>query len=216
MEAHPNVIEWPCQLKVSSVSVETALKSVVLKEAEFGCGRDLSHPRRHEIETACIRHGMTCYQAFSFRRHLLRSQPGGMKRVSQSSAMGSAAGQLAVATLFEEAVGTYLRDKLNLAVVDEEQQRASGRVGGGSVPTPDFLLQGSDQLVMINSRPVNWIECKVFYGSASLANDPRVPMGRLGKTVTRYNEAFGPGAIVFGLGFCADLETHLSSALLLI
>jgi hypothetical protein len=86
-------IEWPCDGVVASIAVEVALKRVVLYNGEFGRGRDLPPGRLKEIDAACALHGMTRFQALSFRRQLLRAQPGGMARVNQSDAMGSSQGE---------------------------------------------------------------------------------------------------------------------------
>lgn len=147
MDLPPIVHEWRCDLTVSSRAVENLLKPIVLKKGEFGRGRDLPALRLAEIDAACNTHGITRHQALSFRRQLLRSRPGGMRRVGQSSAMGNAQGQQKAANLFEDAVGHYLRNGIGLNVLDERQQRDVARAEERRVVcTPDFKWAiGEDQ-----------------------------------------------------------------------
>jgi hypothetical protein len=169
METRPSVVEWPCDMTVASAAVERALAPIVLRRGEFGRGRALPPHRLGEIDAACAAHGMQRNQALSLRRQLLRAQPGGMRRVNQSSAMGSSQGQQHVAGLFEAAVVTHLRGTLGLEVMHEEEVRNtlraatdSGRMPRGAA-TPDALLRTP---AVINGRRVKWVECKLFYGSA--------------------------------------------------
>ena len=77
--------EWPCDMTVASAAVERALAPIVLREGEFGRGRDLPQHRLDEIDAACAEHGMHPHQALSLRRQLLRAKPGGMgPRVTHS------------------------------------------------------------------------------------------------------------------------------------
>jgi hypothetical protein len=161
---------WPCDGVVRSMSAERALAPVVLRRGEFGRGRDLPSHRLAEIESACARHGMSRFQALSFRRQLLRAQPGGMRRVNQSNAMGSAAGQQQVADLFERAVEAHLL-AAGAPFLTQAQQRAEVRAGTRArAPTPDILFRSP---VLINGRAVRWLDCKLYYGAALLADNPK-------------------------------------------
>ena len=48
-------------------------------------------------------------------------------------------------------------------------------------------------------------DCKTFYGASSLVGLPYLPIGKLKAQCAKYNQAFGPGAIVFLNGFSQDL-----------
>ena len=102
-------IDWPCDMVVASKRCEVKVREVVHRKGEWGRGRDLPQKRLDDISSACDTHGMTLHQALSLRRSMLRSFPSGMRRVSQSSKLGSNQGQRQVATLFEEAVESFLR-----------------------------------------------------------------------------------------------------------
>ena len=85
--------------------------------------------------------------------------------------MGTPHGQQHVSRLFEAAVVTHLKHTLGLEVMHEEEIKEAARAAAGScrVPrgtvTPDVLLQSP---AIINGRRGKWIECKNFYGEASV------------------------------------------------
>ena len=70
----------------------------------------------------------------------------------------------------------------------------------GRPKTPDFLIPSSG--VVINGRAVNWLDCKLFYGNGSIES-LRL---KLKKQCDKYNAAYGPGALVFALGFAEVLD----------
>jgi hypothetical protein len=212
-------IDWPCSMVVASKKCEAKVSQVLHRKGEWGRGRDLPKSRLDEISACCNENGLTLYQALSLRRTLLRSMPGGMRRMSKpNSQMGSSQGQQQVATLFEEAVesfiqyfagdnhhGVYLTEKKQL-----EEMKAGTRPHG---PTPDILFTSP---VSINGQLVKWLDAKLYYASAMFADNTRIPNGKLKKRAQRYNGHFGgKGAFVFGQGFCADLENIVVNAMLL-
>ena len=203
---------------VASRKSEEALCQVLHRSGEWGRGRDLPQHRLDEISQACDQYGMTLYQALSLRRSLLRSFPGGMRRVTHSSSMGSAQGQRHIASLFEDALLSFLREATlgRGDVVRTErdlvaEMRAGIRPRG---PTPDILFL---KPVTNNGHSVKWMDAKLFYASAKLADNKNIPNGKLESMARRYNNHFGgPGAFVFGQGFyCADLTRKIPGALLL-
>ena len=210
-------IDWPCEMVVASRNSEEMMCQVVHRSGEWGRGRDLPKERIDEISQACSQHGMTLYQALSLRRTMLRSFPGGMRRVNQSASMGTNHGQNQVSALFEEALVAYVRSvtagsgsifRTERELIDEA--RAGRRPHG---PTPDILFL---EPVIINGRSVKWIDAKLYYASAKFASNTRVPNGKLQSQAQRYNHHFGGnGAFVFGQGFCSDLQRMVPGALLL-
>ena len=150
---------------------------------------------------------------------MLRSFPNGMQRVTQSSAMGSNKGQQKIASLFEQALESYLstclgpQAKGKIFITESElhaEMKRGARVRG---PTPDVLFL---RPVSINGRLVKWIDAKMYYASATYANNKKIPNGKLKSMAQRYNNSFGgQGGFVFGQGFCASLQDVVTNALLL-
>ena len=153
------------------------------------------------------------------RRTILRSFPNGMKRMNQSNAMGSSAGQQEIARLLEEALAAYLKSAFkhqsdeNIFITESEllaQMRMGARTRG---PTPDVVFL---RPVTINGRLVKWIDAKMYYASATYSHNKRIPNGKLRGIAERYNDFYGgQGAFIFGQGFCASLQDIVRNALLL-
>lgn len=197
-------ISWPCNSVVESKRVENAMRPVLHRKGEWGRGRN----------KAGNRHGMTLYQALSLRRGLLRWF--NRAKFHQSSPMGSDRGQQDVATLFEDAVVSYLRSSLGTSpgifLTEKEflaEMRAGKRYRG---PTPDVLFL---KPVKINGVLVSWLDAKQYYASAILAHKEAIPNGKLKNQALRYNEKYGLGAFVFARGFCAEPSFVVENALLL-
>lgn len=212
-------IQWPCQMVVPTKQCENRIIETLHRKGEWGRGRDLPQYRIDEITAACKKNHFTLYQALSLRRTMLRSFPNGMKRVNQSSQMGSNRGQQEVAMLFEKAVLDYVSKSLpnehgvKYFLTEKElnaEMKANIRERG---PTPDILFL---RPVRINGRLVKWIDAKLYYASARYAYHKKIPNGKLVNMAKRYNEHYGgEGAFVFGQGFCAELQDIVNQSLLL-
>lgn len=63
--------------------------------------------------------------------------------------------------------------------------------------TPDFLILDD---LFINGKKINWIDAKNFYG----LNTPYIKK-RIKHQTKKYLDAWGPGAIIFNLGFSSKL-----------
>ena len=74
--------------------------------------------------------------------------------------------------------------------------------------TPDFLLK---EEIIINGHPVNWIDCKLFYGNGSID----FTRDQLQVQVSRFTAAYGPGALLFAFGHCESLERTIEGAIIL-
>ena len=213
-------IDWPCTNVVASKKCELKVSQVLHRKGEWGRGRDLPQHRLDEISKVCESIGMTLYQGLSLRRSMLRSHPGGMRRVNQDSRMGSSQGQQQLATLFEKAVVKYLQSetkgkKEGIFLTKSElwKEMKSGKRPRG--PTPDILFL---KPIRINGCLVKWIDAKSYYGSAMFANSKKIPNGKLYDQALRYNQHYGgqcQGAFVFGQGYCVDLKRTVTNALLL-
>ena len=214
-------IQWPCRMVVPSKGCETRVIKTLHRKGEWGRGRDLPQQRIDQIQAACNQNNMTLFQALSLRRSMLRSFPNGMARVNQSSQMGSNTGQQQVATLFEEAVHSFLSATIHAPSQANEkffmteselhsEMKAGTRQRG---PTPDKLFL---RPIRINGRLVKWLDAKLYYASATYAHNKKIPNGKLRNQAQRYNEHYGgQGAFVFGQGYCARLEEIVNEALLL-
>ena len=173
-------IEWPCNSVVASKKCESTAIHALHRNGEWGRGRDLAPHRLDEISRSCQEQGMALYQALSLRRSMLRSFPGGMRRVTHSSSMGSSKGQQQVSTLFEGAVVAFVKNATlgqadNVFLTEAElitESRARRRARG---PTPDILFL---KPVTINGQSVKWIDAKLFYGSATFASNKNIPNSR--------------------------------------
>jgi hypothetical protein len=69
---------------------------------------------------------------------------------------------------------------------------------GMPINTPDFLIKSD---LYINGRKINWIDAKNFYGS----NVPFVS-DKIKKQTEKYVKTWGPGSIIFSLGFNEKLH----------
>jgi hypothetical protein len=212
-------IVWPCEKIVPSEECERRVIQTLHRSGEWGRGRDLPPDRLGEIQAACSENSMTLHQALSMRRTMLRSFPNGMKRMNQSKAMGSNAGQQEIARLLEEALVAYLKSAFQqpsdgIIFITESEMLAQMRIGARARgPTPDIVFLHP---VAINGRPVKWIDAKMYYASTTFSNNTRIPNGKLRGIADRYNDFYGgQGAFVFGQGFCASLQDIVKNALLL-
>lgn len=66
-----------------------------------------------------------------------------------------------------------------------------------AINTPDFLILDD---LFINGKKINWIDAKNFYG----LNTPYIRK-RIKHQTKKYLDAWGPGAIIFNLGFSSKL-----------
>jgi hypothetical protein len=99
---------------------------------------------------------------------------------------------------FEEKIKNIL-DKLNCRyktqsdLVTEQIAESNGPTN-----TPDFLIL--DELY-INGNKINWIDAKNFYGSKSKLMEKKIK-----SQTTKYIRTWGPGSIIFNLGFNSTLK----------
>lgn len=92
-----------------------------------------------------------------------------------------------------------IKNKINYKTQEqltEEQIKKYGK----PVNTPDFLLLDD---VVINGKPVKWIDAKNFYGSTY-----PVMKKKIDKQVQKYISKWGCGAIIFNRGFSSRLKIH--------
>lgn len=97
-------------------------------------------------------------------------------------------------------------DKLNIKyLTQEELAQEQIKTHGKAINTPDFLIKSE---LYVNGQKVNWIDAKNFYGS----NIPFVTE-KIKKQTEKYLKTWGPGSIIFSLGFNEKL--HYNNILLI-
>jgi len=153
--------------------------------------------------------GLRLDQALSLRRHhmkLLNPQRG-----MPSLRLGQDADIRESAEIFERAVEAFLNEQ-RIEYWNEKEQKK--RYPDERPLTPDFLLPTPIQLKtfrqakdgkrrILEDRRIHWLEAKMFYGASTISAGTNGAVGTILPKVTRYVEAFGPGAIIFMHG-CGD------------
>ena len=69
---------------------------------------------------------------------------------------------------------------------------------GKATNTPDFLITSE---LIINSKKVNWIDAKNFYGS-----NIEFVISKIIKQIKKYLESYGSGCLIFNHGFNSELK----------
>ncbi len=193
-------ITWPLKrTKEITRDIEMVMKEVLISDDnESGRYFDLEIERQEMIKANASTYGFTLFGACSLRRQFIRAiTRNNSDTFFRERNMGSDTAAKEHAGNFEAALAMYLTEQ-NIQFLDENILYDMGCSN-----TPDFLLLGD---VRINGTPVRWIDCKTYYGSSELCNNPILPIGKMRHQITRYNDIYGPGAIVFLNGFSSDLN----------
>jgi len=179
-------LSWALKPRMPSKEDEMSIASVLVKSAqEAGRGIDLPDARKEEITVAAEQFGFLLSGAMSFRRQLIRQALKSDSRYwSSTMQMGNPADANKYAAMFEELVAVFLRSAGIEFVTEQTLKRAR------SPNTPDFYVPAG---CVINDRLVYWIDCKTYYGAATIARDSSQPVGKLRATSLRYTLQFGPG-----------------------
>ena len=219
----PPVLPWPCALPTPSAAAEALLLPALLQGPQRAWRFSepihtdrLPPARQARIAAEAARLGFALVQAYSLRRHHLRS-------AAPHLFEGSEADTLAAATRLEDAVERLLAAHGVPFVTQEGQIRAHAAAAAalgerGAPPltaTPDFLLPRG---ALINGQPVSWIEVKRFYGAAPNPALRRwlAPV-KLHAQVAKYMREWGPhGAVVFEGGYSSAVREALSATVLLL
>jgi hypothetical protein len=69
---------------------------------------------------------------------------------------------------------------------------------GKAINTPDFLITSE---LIINSKKINWIDAKNFYGS-----NIEFIVSKIKKQIKKYLESYGSGCLIFNHGFNSELS----------
>ena len=189
MASSPKHITWALKSRMPTLEDEMSISSVLVQNSrESGRGIDLPDKRKEEIAAAAERFGFLLSGAMSFRRQLIRQASVSNARYwSSKMQMGSAKEANNHADMFVELVAAFLSLKGIEFVTESMLQQA------GSSNTPDFHIPTG---CVVNGKLVYWIDCKTFYGAATIASDRKQPAGKLLATARRYNSQFGPGYVM--------------------
>merc|ERR1711920_50735 len=162
------------------------------------------------VEHPDLRLGM----AINILRHVLREKIG-EERFLWDGRFGSAEGGKIVANVLEEAMANFLVKRgINFKTEAALRMELGSAIRMQDAATPDFVLLED---VRINGQKVCWIDCKCTFGSARiLAEGLKSGKSQMSKNLVmqsiRYNQAYGPGAFVYSLGFSEGLADVVASA----
>ena len=78
-------------------------------------------------------------------------------------------------------------------ILIKEQTEKYGR----PILTPDFLILNE---LFINNKKINWIDAKNYFGANTILIKKTI-----NNQINKYNKEFGPGAIIFNLGYSSEL-----------
>lgn len=215
IETRSTNITWEISL-ATDVANEKALVKALVPFSEPHSMRklawDLPKSTKLQVEALAARYGFTPKQAYSFRRGLMKCIMG-MKPFMALSGNSDAKAAL-IAEAFEVCIEIYLRERIPAdIVVTTEGQRKQRASAAGVNPglTPDLTFNPP---IRINGHEVAWIDAKMLYASYMFRKKNFMPEKRLQATADKYSRAFGPGAFVFGSGFCHGLEAEVPALFL--
>jgi hypothetical protein len=99
---------------------------------------------------------------------------------------------------FEKLIENYLI-KNKIEYKTQEQLTHEQKIKfGKAINTPDFLITSE---LIINSKKVNWIDAKNFYGS-----NIEFVVSKIKKQIKKYLECYGSGCLIFNHGFNSELK----------
>lgn len=103
------------------------------------------------------------------------------------------------AELFEKKIASEFLIKNNVEFKTQEQlTQEQMKKYGKAINTPDFLITSE---LIINSKKINWIDAKNFYGS-----NIDFMVTKIKKQIRKYLDTYGPGCIIFNHGFNSKLS----------
>ena len=104
---------------------------------------------------------------------------------------------------FENKLKYLIDNKLNIKYkTEEELAEEQTKKFGRAIATPDFLIHSE---LIINGVNINWIDAKNYYGA-----DANFVINNIKKQGKKYIKLFGPGAIVFNLGYSSKLSQSIN------
>jgi len=200
------VLPWGPAHNTPTVEAEETLLPLLFKfgKKERGMMKKQHYLRVKAIKEKCHEQGIRLDQALSMRRtHMMLLNPQ-VQSVSQLG-LGKPEDIRTCSAIFEDSVGAYLQ-RHGIKFYTEEAQKEMVQKGEKTPPTPDFLLK---ETIHLDSKAVNWVEAKMFYGASTIPNDTKNAVGGLLRSATKYVDRYGPGAFVFSFGYGSQLKHAL-------
>jgi hypothetical protein len=191
----PVDIYWPQGVEPTYADELKLRNCLILGRHETGKGSELPIERQIEIEQACNELGIPLSQALVLRQLY-------MKQLTRGMPVGDECDIDENRDFLRQATEQLLRFQYQVHITTRYELEL-----GGHASTPDFVIP--DGGCIINGQVVNWIECIVSYGAASLAKDPHLYISTLCERADAYCSVYGPGAYVFLFGFSRDLMRTL-------
>ena len=100
--------------------------------------------------------------------------------------------------LFENIIASEFLVKNNIEFKTQEELTQEQIIKyGKAINTPDFLITSE---LIINSKKINWIDAKNFYGS-----NIDFIVSKVKKQIKKYLDTYGPGCLIFNHGFNSKL-----------
>lgn len=208
-------IEWPTSLATDASNEEALFRALVPFTKPAAMRKltgDLDAPIKQQIESLASQRGFNASQANGLRRGMLKICMG--PRTFMSLNGNSDAKTRLIATAFEQCVERHLRSHIPpsvLVTTEADRKRRAAAAGTTPGPTPDLTFSPP---IRINGKPVAWVDMKMLYASYVLRKISFMPECKLGATAEKYSRAFGPGAFVFGNGFCRALQDDVDALFL--
>jgi len=170
---------------------------------------DMSSTQQAQITRVCRDIGFDLGQAIGLRTTVYRSaQPWKFEGSEQETQLKAEA--------FEDGVEAILLAH-GVEYQTQAQQIAAAYEEGSPAlpPTPDFLVRSR---LVINNRPVRWIEVKNFYGAGiEHGIKPWTPTLKIQRQLAKYVEAYGPhGAVVLKHGYALSFRARTSECIQLL
>lgn len=99
---------------------------------------------------------------------------------------------------FEKQIEEFLiKNKVDYKTQEQLTQEQKIKYGQ-AINTPDFLITSE---LIINSKKINWIDAKNFYGS-----NIDFIVSKIKKQIKKYLESYGSGCLIFNHGFNSELK----------
>jgi hypothetical protein len=107
-------------------------------------------------------------------------------------------GQMEKAILFENKIEDFLIKNLVTYTSQGQLIIEQTKKFGKAINTPDFLITSE---LIINSKKVNWIDAKNFYGC-----NIHFMISKINKQIKKYLNTYGSGCIIFNYGFNSKIS----------
>jgi hypothetical protein len=106
---------------------------------------------------------------------------------------------------FEHQIENKLKQYKIIYKTQEDLTKEQIKEVGHAYNTPDFLILSD---LKINGKIIKWIDAKNFYGS-----NIKFDIKKINKQVKKYIDAYGPGCVIFSLGYNKSIQNKINDVL---